>query len=308
MTAAATPADDAAAVGGSPGGRPAREGRPSRLLTAVLLLPVTLWYLLLLVAPLAIIVVFSFGRRGPRGGYAPGFSLDSYARAFGSLEPFVNSLWMAAVGTMACLVVALPLAYFIATRGGRRKSLLVLALVVPFWVSFLIRTYSWLIIFDQRLAVGFLQDLTGKQDLTVLGTPWAVLVGLTYGYLPLMVFPLYVTLERMDRTLVEASKDLGAGRWATFRQVTLPIALPGLVTGSILVFIPMMGEYVIPSILGYGRTFLVGNALVLDFLESRNWPFGSAKAVLLILVMLIAVSLYLWFINRGRRTRETSVL
>ena len=303
MTASATPAP---APGGA--GAPSDGGRRSRLLTAVLLLPITAWYGLLLLLPLAIIVVFSFGFRGPRGGYAPGFTLDNYGRAFGALEPFVNSLWMAAAGTIACLLIALPLAYFIATRAGNRKGLFVLLLVIPFWVSFLIRTYSWLIILDPRLAVSFLQDVTGNQDLAVLGTPWAVLIGLTYGYLPLMVFPLYVTLERMDRTLVEASKDLGAGRWATFRQVTLPIALPGLVTGSILVFIPMMGEYVIPQILGYGRTFLVGNALVLDFLESRNWPFGSAKAVLLIVVMLVTVSLYLWFINRGRRTREASVL
>ena len=103
------------------------------------------------------------------------------------------------------------------------------------------------------------------------------MIGMVYGYLPLMIFPLYVTLERMDRTLVEASKDLGAGRWATFRQITWPIALPGVVTGSILVFIPMIGEYVIPQILGYGRTFLVGNALVLDFLEARNWPLGVGE-------------------------------
>jgi spermidine/putrescine transport system permease protein len=131
---------------------------------------------------------------------------------------------------------------------------------------------------------------------------------LVYGYLPLMVFPLYVTLERLDRTLLEASKDLGAGRWATFRQITLPIALPGLVTGSILVFIPMMGEYVIPAILGYGQFYMMGNALVSSFLEARNWPAGSARAVGLIAVMLVTVTLYLWFVNRGRRTRETSVL
>ena len=123
-----------------------------------------------------------------------------------------------------------------------------------------------------------------------------------------MVFPLYVTLERMDRTLIEASKDLGAGRWATFRQVTLPVALPGLVTGSILVFIPMMGEYVIPQLLGLGRTYLMGNALVTDFLDARNWPNGSARAVFLIIIMLVTITLYLWFVNRGRRTREVSVL
>ena len=104
-----------------------------------------------------------------------------------------------------------------------------------------------------------------------------------------MIFPIYVTLERMDRTLIEASKDLGAGRWATFRQITLPIALPGLITGSILVFIPLMGEYIVPAILGYGRVFLIGNQLVLQFLEARNWPVGSAYAVMLILIMIVSI-------------------
>jgi spermidine/putrescine transport system permease protein len=154
---------------------------------------------------------------------------------------------------------------------------------------------------------GFLSDLTG-QDVTILGTPWAVLLGIVYNYLPLMVFPLYVTLERLDRTLLEASKDLGAARWATFRQVTLPIVWPGLITGSILVFIPLMGEYVIPSILGRGKLFLIGNVLNLDFLSSRNWPAGSAKAVVLIAIMLVSISFYLWITNRGRRGRDVSVL
>ena len=122
-----------------------------------------------------------------------------------------------------------------------------LLLVIPFWTSFLIRTYSWLIILGKDQFGGFLGGVIGDPDFRILGTPFAVLIGLVYGYLPLMVFPLYVTLERMDRTLVEASKDLGAARWATFRQITLPIAMPGLITGSILVFIPMMGEYVIPA-------------------------------------------------------------
>ena len=155
---------------------------------------------------------------------------------------------------------------------------------------------------------GQLEAITGSDKIQILGTPFAVLLGLIYGYLPLMVFPLYVTLERMDRTLIEASKDLGAGRWPTFRQITLPIALPGLVTGSILVFIPMMGEYVIPQILGYGRTYLMGNALVTDFLEARNWPQGSARAVFLIIIMIVTIAGYLWFVNRGRQTREVSVL
>ncbi len=123
-----------------------------------------------------------------------------------------------------------------------------------------------------------------------------------------MVFPLFVSLERMDRSLVEASKDLGAGRWATFRQITFPIALPGIITGSILVFIPLMGEYVIPAILGYGRVYLVGNALVTKFLDARNWPAGAAQAVGLILIMFVTITFYMWSLNRGRKTRQMNVL
>jgi spermidine/putrescine transport system permease protein len=291
--------------------RPAKpEGGRARsaLLTGALLLPASLWYLFLLVLPMAFVVVFSFGQKAKNGGYTPAFSLDNYGQVMKGADPFLESLKLATAGTILTLLVALPLAYFLATRAGRRKGLFVLLLVIPFWTSFLIRTYSWLIVLGKGNLGGFLGGLLGDPDFRLLGTPGAILLGLVYGYLPLMIFPLYVTLERMDRSLIEASKDLGAGRWATFRQITLPIALPGLVTGSILVFIPMMGEYVIPQILGYGRTFLIGNDLVLDFLEARNWPLGSAKAVVLIGIMLVTISVYVWFVNRGRQAREVSVL
>ena len=292
---------------------PARVGQPrgsrrSSLLTWVLLLPASLWYLVLLVAPLLIIVLFSFGERGRNGGYAGGFTWDNYIGALERNTPFVTSLVMAISGTLLCLLLALPLAYFIATRAGSRKSLLIVLLVVPFWTSFLIRTYAWLTILGPEGLGGFIGDAIGNPAFRLLGTPFSILLGVVYGYLPLMVFPIYVTMERMDRTLIEASKDLGAGRWATFRQITLPITLPGLVTGSILVFIPLMGEYVVPAILGYGRVFLVGNQLVLQFLEARDWPAGAAKAVILILIMLISIVFYLWFTYRGRKTRDVSVL
>jgi spermidine/putrescine transport system permease protein len=290
-----------------PSGKPPGRGR-ARLLTGVLLLPASVWYLFLLVMPLAFIVVFSFGEKARNGGYNPAFSLDNYANVLDRSDSFFDSLWLAALGTLLTVLIGLPFAYFLATRVKRRKGLLILMIVIPFWTSFLIRTYSWLIILGPKAVAGFVASVIGDEGFKLLGTPSAVLLGLVYGYLPLMIFPLYVTLERMDRSLVEASKDLGAGRWATFRQVTLPIALPGLVTGSILVFIPMMGEYVIPTILGYGKTFLIGNALVLDFLEARNWPAGSAKAVVLIALMLVSITVYLWFVNRGRRGREVSVL
>src|SRR5688572_22531283 len=280
----------------------------SRLLTGALILPAALWYVILLVLPIVIVLLFSVGVRTRTGGYAPGFSLDNYIAALQRPDPFVTSLMLASIGTLLCLVVGLPLAYFIATRATRRKAFLIVLLVIPFWTSFLIRTYAWLLILGVDGLAGFFQDLLGNRTFRILGTEFGVLLGLVYGYLPLMVFPLYVTLERMDRTLVEASKDLGAARWATFRQVTLPIALPGLITGSILVFIPMMGEYVIPQILGYGQVFTIGNALFLRFLEARNWPAGAALGVLLILIMLITITLYLWFTNRGRATRDVSVV
>ena len=280
----------------------------SGLLTGLLVLPAGLWYLILLVAPIAIVILFSFGRRGATGGYGGGFTLDNYAGVLRQPDPILTSLFLATAGTILCLLIGLPLAYYIATRAGSRKSLYLILLVIPFWTSFLIRTYAWLMILGPDGAAGFIGDLLGNPSFRVLGTEQAVLMGLVYGYLPLMVFPLYVTLERMDRTLVEASKDLGAGRWATFRQITLPVMMPGLISGSILVFIPMMGEYVIPQILGYGQVFTMGNALVLRFLESRNWPAGAAQAVALIVVMLITITVYLWYLNRGRHDRDVSIL
>ncbi len=285
---------------------PVREG--GRLLTAVLMLPASLWYLILLVLPIAIVILFSFGDRSPTGGYAGGFTLQNYATIIRSPDPFITSIMLAVIGTALALAVGLPLAYYIATRGGDRKALFIILLVIPFWTSFLIRTYAWIVILGPDGIAGFIADATGNRTFRILGTEAGVLIGLVYGYLPLMVFPLYVTLERIDRSLIEASKDLGAGRFASFRQITLPMALPGLITGSILVFIPMMGEYVIPEILGYGRVFTIGNSLVLRFFDARNWPAGSAQAVGLILVMFISVTFYVWFTNRGRHGRDVSVL
>ena len=271
-------------------------------------MPGLLWYVLLLIAPIVLVIVFSFGTRNRIGGYTPGFTFDNYVAALQRPDPFLTSLRLSIVGTVLCLLIGLPLAYFIATRARKRKALLILLLVIPFWTSFLIRTYAWLLILGVDGIAGFVQDSFGVKDFRILGTEPAVLLGLVYGYLPLMVFPLYVTLERMDRALVEASKDLGAGRWATFRQVTLPITLPGLITGSILVFIPMIGEYVIPTMLGYGRVYGIGNLLYSRFLEARNWPSGSALGVVLILIMLVVVTFYVWFTNRGRTVRDVSVV
>jgi spermidine/putrescine transport system permease protein len=285
----------------------AEAGRP-RLLTRLLLLPAGTWYLFLLVVPLVITLVFSFGARAATGGYEPAFRLDNYARILDRVPPIVATVQMAVSGTVLCLLLALPLAYFLATRAGRWKSVLIILIVVPFWTSFLIRTYAWRTILGSDGIAGIVANALGLEDFTILGTGWAITIGLVYNYLPLMLFPIYVSLERLDRAYLEASKDLYAGRWATFRQVTLPLAAPGIITGVLLVFIPMMGEYVIPAMLGRGQVFLIGNVLYLEFLEQRNWPQGSAMAVALILVMLVAVAFYLRLTSRGPTGRGQSVL
>jgi spermidine/putrescine transport system permease protein len=275
--------------------------------TVLLLLPAATWYALLLLVPLVILLVFSFGGRAPEGGYRPDFTFANYAELPTRSAAFINALWMATGGTALCLLIGFPLAYYLATRAGPRRTLLLVLVVVPFWTSFLIRTYAWLTILGNNGIPAWLERL-GFGHVVLLNTPFAVMLGIVYNYLPLMVFPLYVSLERLDKRLLEASKDLGAGRWATFRQVTLPLSSAGLLSGVILVFIPIMGEYIIPALLGGGKVFFIGNALVDLFLQSRNWPFGSAAAIVLIAVILIAVTIYLRIGSRAGRTREVSLL
>ncbi len=279
----------------------------SRIATALLLLPAAAWYALLLLVPLVILLVFSFGGRAPEGGYRPDFTFTNYLELPTRSTAFLNALWMALGGTILCLLVGFPLAYFLATRAGSQRTLLLILVVVPFWTSFLIRTYAWLTILGNNGIPAWLEQF-GFGHVVILNTPFAVLLGIVYNYLPLMVFPLYVSLERLDKRLLEASKDLGAGRWATFRQVTLPLSSAGLLSGVILVFIPIMGEYIIPALLGGGKVFFIGNALVDLFLQSRNWPFGSAAAIVLIVIILTAVSVYLRVGSRGGNSREVTVL
>lgn len=279
----------------------------SHIVTALLLGPTSACYFLLLLAPLVILIIFSFGARAPEGGYTPAFQLDNYLELPTRATAFTNALWMAAGGTLLCLVVGYPLAYYLATRAGTKRTLLLVLVVVPFWTSFLIRTYAWLTILGNN-GIPALLDRAGAGHVVLLNTPLAVMLGIVYNYLPLMVFPLYVSLERLDKRLLEASKDLGAGRLATFRQVTIPLSAAGLLSGVMLVFIPIMGEYIIPALLGGGKVFFIGNALVDLFLQSRNWPFGSAAAIVLILVILASVSLYLWLGSRGQVRRDVSIL
>jgi spermidine/putrescine transport system permease protein len=274
----------------------------------MLLLPTTLWFLLLLVMPLVVIAVYSLGERAPAGGYQPALTLAQYANLPARLKAFTNTLTLAPLGTLLCLLMAYPLAYFLAVKAGRRfKPFLLTLVIVPFWTSFLIRTYAWIFILGGR-GIPRLLEMIGIEDQRLIYTPTAVLIGIVYGYLPLMVFPIYVSLEKLDKSLLESSSDLGANPIKTFFQVTLPLSMPGLVTGSLLVFILLMGEYLIPALLGGGKVFFVGNALVDLFLQSRNWPFGSAVAIALVGIMLAAIALYLTLVGRDRNRQDVSIL
>ena len=264
-----------------------------RWLTGALLAPATAWFLIMLVMPLIVVAVFSFGERSPVGGYTPSFTFAQYANLPARFTAFKNTMTFAPLGTLASLLIAYPLAYYLAVKVSSRWKLLLLVLViVPFWTSLLIRTYAWIFILGGR-GIPALLDLIGIEGVRLINTPGAVMVGIIYGYLPLMVFPIFVSLEKLDKRLLESSDDLGASPFRTFLQVTLPLSMPGVATGCMLVFILLMGEFLIPAFLGGGKVFFIGNALVDLFLQSRNWPFGSAVAITLVIIMLITVSLYM---------------
>lgn len=270
----------------------------------LMLLPATLWLLVMLVLPLLVVTIFSFGDRGPAGGYVPGFSLDQYANLPARFTAFKNTMILAPAGTLAALLIAYPLAYYLAVKANPNiKTILLVMIIVPFWTSILIRTYAWIYILGGQ-GIPRLLEFFGIEGVRLINTPYSVLIGIIYGYLPLMVFPIYVSLEKLDKRLLEASQDLGASPFRTFRNVTLPLSIPGIATGCMLVFILLMGEFLIPALLGGGKVFFIGNALVDLFLQSRNWAYGSAVATTLVLVMLITVSIYMKLMMRGSNQRE----
>lgn len=260
-----------------------------------LALPAVGWYGFFFLAPLGIMVVFSFAELSGYAGFAYAFNLDNYRSLWDPLygRVFLRTLGLASFGTAATLLVGFPLAYYLA-RYARRKTLLLMLIIVPFWTSFLIRTYAWLIILDGHSPLFRALKSIGLvgRDFSLVYTRWAVYIGVAYNYLPLMALPLYAALERMDWSLVEAAYDLGDGPFRAFRRVTLPLALPGILAGSLLVFIPLTGEYLIPVILGGNKTVYAGNLIGQEFLEAHDWPFGSAVAMVVIAALTVLVLLY----------------
>ena len=270
----------------------------------LLLAPAGIWFLVMLIIPLTVVFIFSFGERAPSGGVVLALTVEQYANLPARWAAFKNTMTLAPIGTLSALLIAYPLAYFLAVKANPSwKTILLVIVIVPFWTSILIRSYAWIFLLGGR-GIPALLELVGIEGLRLINTPFAVLVGIIYGYLPLMVFPIFVSLDKLDKRLLEASSDLGAKPWKTFLQVTLPLSIPGIATGCMLVFILLMGEFLIPALLGGGKVFFVGNALVDLFLQSRNWAYGSAVAVTLVVVMLIIVTIYMRLISRLGANRE----
>ena len=258
-------------------------------------LPSYAYLVLFFAVPLLIVFVYSFATRSSTGRtLLEGWNLDSYRRLGESLvlEIALRSLILAVVTTIVCLAVSYPFAYYIATRRPAVRNVLLVLVMIPFWSNFLVRTYAWRVLLGTDGPISQLSQLLGGEPIRVLFTNGAVLIGLVYGFLPFMVLPLYAALERMDWSLVEAARDLYADGWTAFRKVTLPLSMPGVIAGSILVFIPTLGAYVTPEILGGAKTTLLGSYIVGQFLAARNWPFGSALSFAVMAVMLGATVVY----------------
>lgn len=283
-----------------------------------LALPAGLWLVLFFVVPIATVVWFSFGYKpGLFGTHANDvLSLERYREALSPtfFATFQNTLWVGVTGTLLCLVIGLPAAYWMAVKAPpNRRGLLVALVMVPYWTNFLVRTIGWQVILaPQGWLSSLLQTLHLTSDpLDVLYTRSAVLIGVVYNYLPLMILPLFVAFDRVGAPLREASKDLGANRWRTFTRVTLPLARPGVIAGTVLVFIPLMGDYVTATVLGGARGNMVGQLVASQFQTAQNWALGSAMAVVLILVITATVAVIaglVWLAGLPLRARHRLVL
>jgi spermidine/putrescine transport system permease protein len=275
--------------------------------------PPLLYLLVFFALPSLIMVLASFRSPGEFGGLAPlvedgrlDVNLDSYSRLLTDsvyAQIFVKSVWYALFTTLICLLLAYPLAALIARSGKRHRDLLLLLVILPFWSNFLIRVYAWMIILGPNAALARIVNgilaWVGHEPVPLLFSSFAVLVCLVYVHLPFMVLPLYANLEKHDRTLLDAAQDLGANGWQRFWRITFPLSLPGVYAGAALVFIPALGIFAIPDILGGPEDSLIGNVIKQQFLETRDWPFGSVLSIVLTLAALLLAALAAW-VGRGR--------
>lgn len=259
--------------------------------------PVLVWMCLLFLLPMLLVFAVSFFSRSTFGGIVLPLTLENYTRFFDPL--YFRIIWISCLlaffTTICCLVLGYPFAYIIARSPLNYRNILMLLIIVPFWTNSLIRTYAWVVLLRTEGVINtfLLQIGLIEQPLALLYNETAVLIGLVYTMLPFMVLPLYASIEKLDRTLLEASKDLGAKPWQTFGRVTLPLTAPGIMAGSLLVFIPSLGLFFIPDLMGGSKTILIGNHIKNQFLTARDWPFGSASSIVLMVLTLLIIAAYI---------------
>ncbi len=282
----------------------------------ILLLPPLMVIGFGLVVPIGIVLVYSFLTPGTYGGVVWEVSLDAYVQflferdifdetlvfSTAYLEIYLRSFLQALAATLGAFLLGLPTAYFIATRPVATRTMWVFLVTVPYWVNLLIRTISMLFIVRNEGPLNHFLIWLGivEQPIRIAYTDFAVGLALVYSYLPFMVLPIYAAVERFDFRLMEAAYDLYAGRWTILRRIVLPLAKPGIIAGSLLVFIPSLGSFLAPDILGGGKNLMIGNMIALQFQGSRNWPFGSAAAVILMTVVLVALMVFVRQQSRAR--------
>ena len=299
---ASVPSEVSVTAAEAPAAAPPRRNR-LRLGRQGLILPALLWTLLFFVVPLGLMVVYSFGQIDIITFQTTfGWTLENYRQLANDIyiHTIVRSLEMSIGATIGCLVVGYPVAYTIARQRGRVQTMLLLGVMIPFWTSFVVRTYAWVnLLSNDGLVTRALHGLRLQSESSqIIYTPTAVTIGIVYTYLPLMILPLFVALERIDPQLVQAAWDLGASRFGVFRRVVLPLSMPGVIVGCILVGVPATGEYVIPAILGGDKTLMYGNVVANQFLKVGDYPFGSALAV----TLMAFVTIFL-VITRSRLSR-----
>jgi spermidine/putrescine transport system permease protein len=259
------------------------------------LIPGGLWLLLFFAVPLGIVLVLSFGTPGDLGGAVYAFNPDNYSRVFDPLfvPVLLRSVAFALATVVLCLALGYPVAYYIARFGGRNKHVLIALVVLPFFVNYLVRTYAWVaILSDEGVLNGLLGDL-GIEPVRFVNTPWAVIGGLVYGYLAFMILPVYAALDRMDPSLIEAGKDLYGSEWQTFWHVTWPTTFQGVLAGTVLVFLPAVGDFVSAQLLGGPETYMIGNLIQQQFFGAEDWPFGAALTTVMMLFLLVWMVFYL---------------
>jgi spermidine/putrescine transport system permease protein len=279
--------------------------RRGRVGSAALVSPALLWWAGLLVLPVGLVLAYSFFERGVYGGVVYDWTLDNYRRAWDPLYLGVLgfSVRVALESTVVSLLIGFPVALFIATRPARWRTVLLVLVILPFWTSLLIRTYAWIVILnDEGIANRALRELgLVEGSVRLLYNEFAIVVGMVSTYLPLMILPIYAALERLGPELVEAAADLGANAWKRLWTVLVPLTLPGIAAGCIFVFVPSLGNFIIPDLLGGGRRQMVGTLVQSQFLEARDWPFGATLAVSLIAMLLALVLMQAWLGKRSSR-------